>query len=175
MNKTKNTEMSVPESSEFTCPRRGDAGLLGAPRKVARHAIIVCAVCTSFGGVAQAQIVPDAGTILRQQEQKPQEMPTRPAPTIKQDEPARPALKPADTPHFVLKGFRVTGNTVFAESELIELVREYVGKDVTFADLDQAAARISRYREFSGALRQVWVDGSFENLRKRREYHANNQ
>ena len=79
-------------------------------------------------------------------------MPTRPAPTIKQDEPARPALKPADTPHFVLKGFRVTGNTVFAESELIELVREYVGKDVGFADLDQAAARISRYYREHGYM-----------------------
>src|SRR5437899_8983721 len=92
-----------------------DAGLLGALKRVTRHTIIVCVVCTSFVGVAQAQIIPDAGTILREQEQKPLEVPTRPAPTIKHDEPARPALKPADTPHFVLKGFRVTGNTVFAE------------------------------------------------------------
>ena len=106
MNKTRKTEMSVPENLEFTCPRRGDADLSGALRKVAGYATIVCAVCTSFGGVAQAQIVPDAGTILRQQEQKPQEIPTRPAPTNKQDEPARPALTPSDTPPFVLKGFR---------------------------------------------------------------------
>ena len=117
----------------------------------------MCAVCTSFGGVAQAQIVPDAGTILRQQEQKPLEVPTRPAPTIKQ-EPARPALKPADTPRFVLKGFRVTGNTVFAESELIALVREYVGKDVVFADIDQAAARISRYyREHGYTVARAYI------------------
>ena len=80
------------------------------------------------------------------------EVPTRPAPTIKQDEPARPALKPADTPHFVLKGFRVTGNTVFGESELIELIREYVGKEVGFADLEQAAARISRYYRERGYM-----------------------
>jgi hemolysin activation/secretion protein len=122
-----------------------DAALLGARRKVARYTIIVCAACTSLGGVAQAQIIPDAGSILRQQEQKPLEVPTRPAPTIKHDEPVRPALKPADTPHFMLKGFRVTGNTVFAESELTGLIREYVGRDVAFADLEQAAARISRY------------------------------
>jgi len=120
---------------------------------VARYAIVVCAVCAGFGGVAQAQIVPDAGTILRQQEQKPLEVPTRPAPTIERDQPpARPALKPGDTPHFMLKGFRVTGNTVFAESELVELVREYVGKEVAFADLEQAAARISRYYREHGYM-----------------------
>jgi hemolysin activation/secretion protein len=125
--------------------------LLGARKKAARYTIIVCAVCTGFGGVAQAQIVPDAGTILRQQEQKPPEVPTRPAPTIKQEEPARPAPKPA-APHFTLKGFRVTGSTVFAESELIGLVREYVGKEVVFADLEQLAARISRYYREHGYM-----------------------
>src|SRR5205809_2614183 len=152
MNKTKNTELSVPENLELACPLRGDAGLSGALKKVARYTIIVCAVCTSSGGVAQAQIIPDAGTILREQ-QKPQlEVPTRPAPAIKQDEPVRPALKPADTPHFVLKGFRVTGNTVFAEPELIELVREYVGKEVAFAELEQVAARISRYYREHGYM-----------------------
>ena len=170
MNKTKKTEMSVPENLEVTSPRRGDTGLLVALKKVARYTIIACAICASFGGVAQAQIVPGAGTILRQQEQKPLEVPTRPAPTIKQDEPARPALKPADTPHFVLKGFRMTGNTVFAESELIELVREYVGKDVGFADLEQAAARISRYYREHGYMvarayipaQTVTIDGVVE-------------
>jgi hemolysin activation/secretion protein len=124
--------------------------LLGAQKKVAHYTIIVCVVCTSFGGLAQAQV--DAGSILRQQEQKPLEVPTRPAPMIKQDEPARPALKPEDTPRFVLKGFHVTGNTVFGESELIELVREYVGKEVAFPDLERAAARISRYYRERGYM-----------------------
>jgi hemolysin activation/secretion protein len=119
---------------------------------VARCATIVCAVCASFGRLAQAQIVPDAGTILREQQKPVLQVPTRPAPTIKQDEPARPALKPEDTPRFVLKGFRVTGNTVFAEPELIGLVREYVGRDVVFGDLDQAAARISRYYRERGYM-----------------------
>jgi hemolysin activation/secretion protein len=108
----------------------------------------VCAVCAGFGGPAQAQIVPDAGTILREQQKPVLEVPTRPALTIKQEEPVRPSLKPEDTPRFVLKGFHVTGNTVFGESELIGLVREYLGREVGFSDLEQAAARISRfYRE----------------------------
>lgn len=80
------------------------------------------------------------------------ELPTRPAPTIKNEEPVRPALRPEDTPRFVLKRFRVTGNTVFAESELTELVREYVGREVAFADLEEAAARISRYYREHGYM-----------------------
>ena len=115
----------------------------------ALYTIMVCAACASFGRVAQAQV--DAGSILRQQEQKPLEVPTRPAPTIKQDEPARPAPKPA-APGFTLMGFRVTGNTVFAELALLELVREYVGKQVGFAELEQAAARISRYYREHGYM-----------------------
>jgi hemolysin activation/secretion protein len=132
--------------------RRKIQNLLGALSKAARYTVIVSAVCTSFGGVAQAQIVPDAGSILREQQKSVPEVPTRPAPTIKQEEPVRPALKPADTPRFVLKGFRVTGNTVFAQSELVELIREYVGKEVGFAELEQAAARISRYYREHGYM-----------------------
>jgi hemolysin activation/secretion protein len=126
--------------------------LLGAFGKIARYAIVVCAVCASLGRLAQAQIIPDAGTILREQQKSVPEVPTRPPPTIKREEPARPALKPEDTPRFVLKGFRVTGNTVFAGSQLIELLREYVGKEVGFADLEQAAARISRYYREHGYM-----------------------
>src|SRR5215467_5283138 len=120
--------------------------------KVARCAILVCAVSAGLPGLAQAQIVPDAGTILREQQKPVPEIPTRPPPTIKQEEPARPALKPADTPRFVLKGIRVTGNTVFAEPELVELVRDFVGKEVGFAELEQAAARISRYYREHGYM-----------------------
>lgn len=105
-------------------------------------------IAISLAGAVQAQVAPDAGTILREQQKPVLEVPTRPAPAIKLDEPARPALKPSAAVRFMLKGFRVTGNSVFAEPELIELVRGYVGKEVGFADLDQAAARISRfYRE----------------------------
>jgi hemolysin activation/secretion protein len=138
--------------------RRKIAWSSGALRKAARYTVIACVICTSLGRVAQAQIVPDAGSILREQQKTVPEVPTRPAPTIKQDEPVRPALKPADTPRFVLKGFRVTGNTVFAEPELVDLVREYVGKEVGFADLEQATARISRYyREHGYMVARAYV------------------
>src|SRR5215472_15902681 len=122
--------------------------------KVVRHVLLACTVCASFSGLAQAQVVPppDAGTILREQQKPVPEIPTRPPPTIKQEEPARPALRPENTPRLVLKGIRVTGNTVFAEAELVELVRDFVGKEVGFTELDQAATRISRYYRERGYM-----------------------
>jgi hemolysin activation/secretion protein len=103
--------------------------------------------CCVIAGVAHAQIAPDAGSILRDQQRPALELPTRPAPSIKLDEPARPALTPSDT-RFVLKSIRITGNAAFTQDELLAAVQNYIGKEVGFADLDQAAARISRfYRE----------------------------
>ena len=129
-----------------------DAGLPSASGKLARFLLLAGAVCASSSGVAEAQIIPDAGSILREQQRGVPEIPNRPPPTIKQEEPVRPALKPENTPRFVLKGFRVTGNTVFAELELIALVREFVGKEVGFAELEQAAARIARYYREHGYM-----------------------
>jgi hemolysin activation/secretion protein len=133
----------------------------GALRNVRRHAIVACVACVSFGGLAQAQIPtppPDAGSILREQQKPPLEVPTRPAPQIKNDEPVRPALRPEDTPRFVLQKVRVTGNTVFPEPELTGLVAEYVGKEVAFADLEQVTTRISRYyREHGYTVARAYV------------------
>lgn len=108
----------------------------------------MAAVCAS--GV-RAQVAPDAGSILREQQKPALEVPSRTAPPIKLDEPARPAIKPSAA-RLMLKGFRVTGMSVFAEAELLSQVREFVGKEVSFADLDQAASRISRYYRERGYM-----------------------
>jgi hemolysin activation/secretion protein len=107
------------------------------------------AVLTS---AAHAQVAPDAGSILRDQQKPVLEVPTRTAPAIRLDESARPALRPLAAVRFMLKGFRVTGNTVFAEAELLANVLQYAGKEVGFTDLDQAAARISRYYRERGYM-----------------------
>ena len=104
-----------------------------------------------FSSAAQAQVTPDAGSILREQQKPVLEVPARPAPSIKLDEPARPALKPS-TATFALKAFRVSGNSVFTEAELLAQVSVWVGKEVSFADLDQAASRLSRYYRERGYL-----------------------
>ena len=98
-----------------------------------------------------AQVAPDAGSILREQQKPTLELPTRPAPSIKLEEAARPALKPSAA-RFALKGFRISGNTAFMQVELLVLVQDYVGKEVSFSDLEAAAARISHYYRERGYL-----------------------
>ncbi len=59
--------------------------------------------------------------------------------------PARPVLKPAPAVRFTLKAFRITGATVVAESELQQLLQEYIGREVGILDLGEAVGRITRF------------------------------
>lgn len=109
----------------------------------------ICAVLLLASATAAlAQQQPDAGRILREQERPLPAQPQPRAPGTTIDEPARPALKPAATPRFVLREIRFSGNTAFAGTELLPLVAEYVGREIGFEELQAAAARITRhYRE----------------------------
>jgi len=104
---------------------------------------------------AQAQIVPDAGSILREQQRPALDLPTRRPPPVTLDEPARPTAKPSASAaelRFVLQRFVISGNTVFSQLTLQALVQDYIGKEVGFAELDVAAARISRYYRERGYM-----------------------
>jgi len=48
----------------LSVPGEGTQVCQALQRKVARYAIVVCAVCAGFGGSRKPKIVPDAGTIL---------------------------------------------------------------------------------------------------------------
>jgi len=97
---------------------------------------------------AWGQIAPDAGSILRQEQQRPLVPEVTPPPKLQFDEPLRlPRTSPSDT-RFVLQALRITGQTVYSEAELLELNRQLIGKEVDLAALEQAATRISKhYRE----------------------------
>ena len=94
---------------------------------------------------ALAQQVPDAGSTLRQLEPPTVTLPRKPPPAVEVEPPARPVLQPAPTVRFTLKTFRVTGATVFAESELQQLLQEYVGREVGILDLGEAVGRLTRF------------------------------
>ncbi len=126
------------------------------------------AVAWAMVGVAHAQIAPDAGSILRDQQKPVLELPARPPASIKLDEPTRPAARPSDV-RFVLKQVVITGNTAFAQHTLLALIEDIRGKEVGFAELEAAAARISRfYRERGYLVARAYLpaqdikDGSVE-------------
>jgi hemolysin activation/secretion protein len=95
---------------------------------------------------ARAQLRPDAGIIQREQERlrPPGLVPTpRPAPLT--EEPARPAPEVPATRTFPVKGFRITGNTVFSEAQILPLLEGFAGRDLSLQDLEKAADSISRF------------------------------
>lgn len=98
-----------------------------------------------------AQVVPpDIGTTLRELEQRRPEVPQRTSPSLQMEQPPRPALEAAPEVTFPVNSVRITGATVFPESRLLPLVKEYVGPEVSLADLEEAAARISKFYRQNG-------------------------
>lgn len=65
------------------------------------------------------------------------------APVI--EEPVRPALKAPESARFLVKGFRITRAAAFSEAELVALLNEFVGKELSLADLQRAADVITRH------------------------------
>ncbi len=97
--------------------------------------------------LAWGQQRPDAGGILEQQRERvPLPAPKRevlPAP------PPPPALS-APALRVRVTAFRISGNTVFSQQDLLPIVREFVGRELDFKDLNEAASRIRAYYRARG-------------------------
>jgi hemolysin activation/secretion protein len=107
------------------------------------------AVAVAFAASASpalAQVPPDAGSIQRDFERGrvPPTPPRSPAePLI--EEPVRPALTAPPSARFLVKGFRITRSTAFNEAQLLALLGDFVGKELSLDDLQRAADVITRY------------------------------
>lgn len=99
-------------------------------------------------GVSYAAQPPDAGRALESIKEPAQ--PPKPAPDISVQQPARPALKAQPGLSIKVTAFRVTGNTVFPESELLPLIGSYVGKELKFDELQEVAGIITAHYRKNG-------------------------
>jgi hemolysin activation/secretion protein len=108
----------------------------------------MAALLAALGMAHAQQRPPDSGTPLREMQQ-PVPAPAKPAPPVPRIEtPERPALTAPAATRFQVKVIRVTGNTVFSAAQLEALVSEFAGRELGLAELQEAAARITRfYRE----------------------------
>ena len=97
---------------------------------------------------AHAQQIPDAGTQLQQLPQRPAAEPPRPVIDI--DRPAS-ATDSADTgPPIRVAALRLSGQSVFSESELLAATGFEPGSNLTLAQLRALAARISDHYHVRG-------------------------
>lgn len=130
------------------------AGGRGACVRVATVALAVAAAV--HGPATLAQQRPDAGSILEQTKQpaavpkaSPDVLPRAPVP--------RPALG-APGLKLVVKGFKVSGNTIYPSDVLLATVQEFVGKEQTIDGLNDAATKIrAYYRERGYFLSQAYL------------------
>ncbi len=94
--------------------------------------------------------VPDAGSILRDLQQSQQQLPEQlPAP----EKTKEPLSKVEGTVHVLVKGFTFSGYEGLAtEAELQEVVAGFIGKSVTFGELNGLTDRITAMLKAKGWL-----------------------
>lgn len=96
---------------------------------------------------AFSQVVPDAGSLLRDIERQKQVMPSKVAPHVV---PAEPLKRSPDDLKFVVHGFRLTGVTLVSEGEVQEALLPWVGKEIGFSDLQSALDAVNRVYQRHG-------------------------
>jgi hemolysin activation/secretion protein len=110
---------------------------------------IVVAVLSVASAVSLAQERPDAGQILQQQ-REPLRLPA-PVDDVRPKPPQpRPALPISPTLKVRVSKFTFSGNTLYTDAQLAEVVREFVGKELDFEGLNDAATKVRAFYRSSG-------------------------
>jgi hemolysin activation/secretion protein len=116
-------------------------------------AAIALATCSA---ISLAQPRPDAGSIL--ESTKPAPSDPRPSvdvlPRVQEPKPAlgAPGLK------VVVRGFRISGNTIYGSDVLLATIQEFVGKEQNIDGLNDAATKVrAYYRERGYFLAQAYL------------------
>ena len=115
-----------------------------------RRIAIAAALCCALPALAQLPPT-DAGSQLRDAEKKPPALPRKPPPRLEPEPPARPPGISLSV-RFTLKDLHISGNSAFPAEELKLVAGELVGREIGFAELEEATARITRHYRSRGYL-----------------------
>ncbi len=129
----------------YPAARSGRGGALWPP------ALLLCATAISAPLLADAQTVPDAGTVRQQieQDQHPG-LPPKSAPLLMPP----PPMKSIGAATVTVTNFEFAGNTLLTAKQLSRAVAIYVGRSLTFADLQNAAIAVANaYRRAGWVVR----------------------
>jgi hemolysin activation/secretion protein len=92
---------------------------------------------------------PDAGNLLEQQRQ-PLRLPPPEEPVLPRVPEPKPALAPAPQLRVKVQEFTFTGNTLYSTETLKAQVEEFVGKELDFEGLNEAATKVRAYYRARG-------------------------
>lgn len=108
----------------------------------------------ALAGTAQAQTVPDAGQLLREQPKPPVVAPAKP---LQIAPPAPTTAEPDRGPKVLVKGFRIQGALLIPEAELTAQLQAAIGKELSFSQLKGLADALTGYYAQRGYLARVIV------------------
>lgn len=120
-------------------------------------AAVLLAVASAASFAQLAQVRPDAGQILEGVKERPP-VPRAEPQVLPPTEEVRPALSATPGLKVTVTRFRISGNTIFSEAELLAAIREFVGKELDIDGLNEAATRVrAYYRERGYFLAQAYL------------------
>jgi len=99
---------------------------------------------------AAESLLPDAGLLMRENRLPAPPPKKQVEPVIEKLETAKPAMLPENALRLTVQAFHLSGNTQFADSELVPLLAAYVGHEIGFSDLEAAAKIITGYYHQAG-------------------------
>jgi len=142
----------VPAAPAPSRPRAARARPVGHPRGRAACVTAVGGLCLLLGlvpGPLPAQVVPDPGQLqrdlLRDRERFEERLPEDElpeGPVLEAPDQDLPLLPDADV-RFLLRGVRFTESALIPEAELRAIAREFIGREVTFGELNELTRAIN--------------------------------
>ena len=117
-----------------------------AQRAAQSLGFILLALASSF---IYAQQRPDAGQVLEQTRQ-PLRLPPPAEPVLPRPPEPQPALPLSPQLRVKVQQFSFSGNTLYSEAQLQPLVEEFIGKELDFEGLNEAATKVRAFYRARG-------------------------
>lgn len=137
------------------CGKRQKQSTPKLRRRLQTLALVMGIACASGAPSALAQLLaqtrPDAGQILEQQRERVPVTPRSDREVLPQEEQQpRPALRGTSTLKVTVKQFKISGNRIYSEAELLTAVADQYGKVLDFDGLNDAATAVRAYYRARG-------------------------
>jgi hemolysin activation/secretion protein len=119
--------------------------------KICRALVIALLLSHRSAAINAAPVIPNAGLIMRESSKMPT-MPKKPIDIQIEQPPLKKPMAAQSNLHVLVKSFNFSGNSQFPASTLQPLLSRYTNRELSFADLQQAAAVITEYYRKAGFL-----------------------
>jgi hemolysin activation/secretion protein len=124
------------------------ADILAAGRRALEpFAFLVLGLASGF---ALAQQRPDAGQVLEQTTRQPIRLPPPEEPVLPKPPEPKPVLPVSPQLRVTVQKFTFSGNTLYSEAQLEPVLEEFLGKNLDFEGLNDAATKIRAYYRSRG-------------------------